>query len=291
MRNVHHILFPVDFSERCRTVRPFVRSVAQRFSAEVTLMHVLQIPAGLYIGLDAAYPIELDLDSMRSDAEEKLASFFEVPYHPLPKGIQIVTDIGEPSGKIVGYAAGNDVDLIMLPTHGYGRFRGLLLGSTAAKILHDTNCPVWTAVHSEDTDLTDLARCRSILCAIDLSEESRPLLQSSLEFAASLGATLRLVHAVPGAGSSMKIEPERDFQAFLLQTAREQAARLQSEVGINLEVCIAGGEVSKVVHAAAEHHKADLVIIGRGKLHAKFGRLRTHSYSIIRDSPCPVLSL
>jgi nucleotide-binding universal stress UspA family protein len=291
MRNVHHILFPVDFSERCRTVRPFVKSAAQRFGAKVTLMHVLQIPAGFYKGLDAPYPIALDLDSMRYDAEEKLASFFEVPYHPLPDGIQIVTDIGEPAGTIVAHAAANDVDLIMLPTHGYGRFRGLLLGSTAAKILHDANCPVWTAAHSEDPGLAEHARCQSILCAIDLSEESRALLRSSLEFAASLGATLRLVHAVPGAGPSMKMVPEHDFQAFLLQTAREQAARLQCEVGTNLEVCIAGGDVSKVVRAAAVHHGADLVIIGRGKLHQTLGRLRRHSYSIIRDSPCPVLSL
>jgi hypothetical protein len=45
------------------------------------------------------------------------------------------------------------------------------------------------------------------------------------------------------------------------------------------------------VRGAAEHHEADLVIIGRGKLLSTFGRLRTHAYAIIRDSPCPVLSL
>jgi len=70
MRNVKHILFPVDFSEKCRSVRPFVKSMAQRFGARVTLMHVLQIPTGFYTGLDAPYPIALDLDAMRQSIDQ-----------------------------------------------------------------------------------------------------------------------------------------------------------------------------------------------------------------------------
>jgi len=51
------------------------------------------------------------------------------------------------------------------------------------------------------------------------------------------------------------------------------------------------GKPSRVVAAAARHHNADLVIIGHGKLHRFAGQFLTHTYSIIRDSPCPVLSL
>jgi nucleotide-binding universal stress UspA family protein len=290
MLGTKHILFPIDFSERCRSVLPFVKSMAQRFGAKVTLMHVLQIPTGFYTGLDAAYPIALDLDSMRSDAEENLAAFFDVANPPLRGGIQITTDVGDPARLIVDYASANDVDMIMLPTHGYGGFRGLLLGSTAAKILHDAKCAVWTAAHSEDPHLLEHEQCRNILCAVELNGEGLPLLQRSLELAASFGATLRLVHAVPGAEPSPVIVPDHDYQHFLLQTARDSAARLQHKAGTNLELCIAAGAVSKVVRAAALQHHADLVIIGRGKLHETFGRLRTHAYSIIRDSPCPILS-
>ena len=291
MRDINQILFPVDFSERCKATRPFVKEFARRFQAKITLLHVLQTPSYLYMGLDAPYPITLDYDAMQSDAEDMLASSFEVPLHPSPVGISIVTDLGDPALRIVGYAKAHDIDLIMLPTHGYGGFRSLLLGSTAAKILHDAECPVWTSAHAESPGVLQHERLRSILCAVDLSEESRPLLKSSFDFATSLGATLRLVHAVPGAEPSEQMMPGFNFQHFLLQSARQQSATLQSEAGTNLEVCIAGGDVSKVVHAAAVHHEADLVIIGRGKMRETFGRLRTHSYSIIRDSPCPVLSL
>jgi nucleotide-binding universal stress UspA family protein len=85
--------------------------------------------------------------------------------------------------------------------------------------------------------------------------------------------------------------PDADFRHFLLQAAREELTKLQQEAGTNLEMCLEGGSASKVVQHAAERHQADLVVIGRGKLNSTLGRLRTHAYSIIRDSPCPVISL
>ena len=37
MQDFHHILFPVDFSERCHAVRPFVKQMVRQFSAKLTL--------------------------------------------------------------------------------------------------------------------------------------------------------------------------------------------------------------------------------------------------------------
>jgi nucleotide-binding universal stress UspA family protein len=41
----------------------------------------------------------------------------------------------------------------------------------------------------------------------------------------------------------------------------------------------------------AEARRADLVLIGRGALPHFAGRLRSHAYAIVRDMPCPVLSV
>jgi hypothetical protein len=286
-----HILFPVDFSDQCKAMKPFVKSMAARFGADVTLIHVLQIPMGFYTGFDVAYPMALDLEAMKADANEHLAAFFDVAYEPASGGVHFVTDVGDAARVIVDYAEDHEIDLIMAPTHGRGGFRGLLLGSTTAKILHDAKCPVMTTAHVDDPHLAEHAQCKTILCASDFSEESASLLQRAAEFAATLGAGLEVVHAVAGAQTQVNVVPDYDFQHFLLQAAREQAARLQDEAGTNLPICVEGGEVSKVVRAAAIERQADLVIIGHGKLHQPFGRLRTHSYSIVRDSPCPVLSL
>jgi nucleotide-binding universal stress UspA family protein len=46
-----------------------------------------------------------------------------------------------------------------------------------------------------------------------------------------------------------------------------------------------------VASRAAQAHNADLLVIGRGSAAGLFGRLRTNAYAIIRQSPCPVVSV
>jgi nucleotide-binding universal stress UspA family protein len=46
-----------------------------------------------------------------------------------------------------------------------------------------------------------------------------------------------------------------------------------------------------VVCTAAERLGADVLVVGRGSAAGMFGRLRTNAYSIIRQSPCPVVSV
>ena len=57
------------------------------------------------------------------------------------------------------------------------------------------------------------------------------------------------------------------------------------------EIDVEGGRVSKVVRSAAEDRKSDLLVIGRAPTSGLPGRLRTNSYAIIREAPCPVISV
>lgn len=283
----HHILFPVDFSDRCRAVRPFVTSIAEQFHARLTLIHVVQIPTAWYGGMDGGYPILFDEAAMKNAAMNELNTFLEAP----DRGEGKIVKLGDPAPEIVHFAEQNQVDLIMIPTHGYGKFRNLLLGSVTAKVLHDAKCPVWTATHTEDPTLPKHLGCKNIMGAIDLTPDSAALIRRFVNLANEFKATLRLVHAVPGAAPDNQYGLDQGLPRFLLQCAREQIARLQKDAGTDLEVCLEGGPVSKIVRAAALHHEGDLVLIGRGTLHEKFGQLRTDAYAIIRDAPCPVLSV
>jgi nucleotide-binding universal stress UspA family protein len=66
---------------------------------------------------------------------------------------------------------------------------------------------------------------------------------------------------------------------------------LQAEAGTKFEVCFLGGRVARAVSQAAIGHNADLIVIGRGVIQKKLGRLRSDAYSIIREAPCPVISI
>ena len=183
------------------------------------------------------------------------------------------------------------VDLIMMPTHGYGAFRRFILGSVTAKVFHDAHCPVWTSAHVEEMPARPPGH-RTVLCAVDLTPKSVPLAQWATGLAREHGATLKLVHAVaaPEQRPGVDIEGGR-FREFLFDVAREELAKLQQTAGTNLAMVLEAGEVAHIVRRAAEKDHADLVVIGRGVVQEPFGRMRTNVYSIIREAPCPVISV
>jgi nucleotide-binding universal stress UspA family protein len=289
MTSFRHILFPVDFSKRCLAATPYVMSVARQFKARLTLLHVIQNPIEWYGGVDGLYPIPADIQLMIQAAKKRLDAFLEAP-EPSAE-VDTLVEEGDPADCITFRAEQQGVDLIMMPTHGNGLFRNLLIGSVTAKVLHDAKCAVWTAAHTPDPQQSDPAEVQSILCAVDLKPESVNVIRFAHEMADVYHAKLRLVNAVPVAESRPEKYLETDFREFLLRAAREEIARLQKEAGTQFDVCMEGGSVSSVIKGAAYHHDADLLIIGRGGHHNPFGRLRSNSYAIIRDSPCPVLSV
>jgi nucleotide-binding universal stress UspA family protein len=200
-----------------------------------------------------------------------------------------VTDSGDPALKITQFAHSNAVDLIMMPTHGCGLFRNLLIGSVTAKVLHDAKCPVWTATHAEEQRSKDLPR--TILCAVDGTPKSAALMRWAAQFSQGMGAAVRLLHVVPPITDWLALPGERELQEQLREEARARIDCLKQSAGVDLPVRVAVGPIADTVTEEARQEGADLVVIGRGSLQASMGRLRTHAYGIIQKSPCPVLSV
>jgi nucleotide-binding universal stress UspA family protein len=288
MTGLKHILFPIDFSDRCCAAVPFVEAMASRYNAKVTLISVAE--PMFYAGLgDPGGPIVINTDMLLADLEERLAHALTRELAHLH--VERVAEIGDPAQVITRFAHAYGVDLIMMPTHGYGPFRSLLLGSVTAKVLHDAQCPIWTAAHVEDRPCQDHLACRSILCAVDGTPKSVSLMQWAAGLAHDLGATLRLLHVVTGAERSThhSFDPGHDQDAH--DRARDAIHELQETAKVNAPLCLVAGTVAQGVHEETMRHGADLVVIGRGVLNGTLGRLRTHAYGIIRQSPSPVLSV
>lgn len=70
-----------------------------------------------------------------------------------------------------------------------------------------------------------------------------------------------------------------------------QAGLDQLVTGNGWPVCVETGPVGSVVRHVAQMEKADLVIINRGHMQMPFGKLETHVFEILVESPCPVLTL
>jgi len=288
MRAFQKILFPVDMSDGCTCTARFVEAMARKYHAAVTMLHVLEMPSGLVPDwYGGAVPV-IDTTAIWQAETEAAQSYLTDKFQGL--NVRRVVVQGDAAQMIDEYARDNGTDLIMMATHGYGLFRTLLLGSVTAKVLHDTPCPVWTGVHLQDSPAVS-PEFGTVMCAVDRTEDSLVPMRFACRLAQDSHAKLFLVHAIPGAEVAPEKYFDSDLRQYLEQDARKTIAQLQESAGVAAPLCLGSGEVSHVVRDAALGHSADLLLIGRGRATRTLGRLRSNVYSIIRDAPCPVISV
>lgn len=291
--NFKKILFPVDFSSTCQSMNAEVEWLANTFHAEVTLLHVFQIPLTWYSSAIGEPPLVEEpplvnkafFDDQMATLRKELNGYAVA----IPENrIQRIVVEGDPAYEIKKYVDGHNIDLIVMGTHGYGPWRRLLLGSVAMKVLHDVDCPVWTHVSTQP--IAPTTAIKNIICAVEFDNESEELLRFTKEIAEFWDAKVRLVHCVPRDTAAPFRYFDQDLQHMLVKIASEDLNRLQARAGTEFQADVLELSVSESIAAAVEDHKSDLVITGRGKLRGILGGFRTHSADIIREVGCPVLS-
>ena len=167
--------------------------MARRFHAEIILLHVVtpfSYPAGWF---ESGHEITArDLHAHVVQRAQK-----DLEQAPLPEfdGIAVTRLLlrGDPAREIAEMARTRNVDLIVMATHDVGPFYPLLLGSVTAKVLHETQCPVWTGAHLEQAPEAEFS-IRRVLCSVELNGHSRHTVSLAAEMAAAVDATLTLVH-------------------------------------------------------------------------------------------------
>lgn len=283
-----NILFPVDFSSSCGQMAPMVASVAQRNQAAVTLLHVLELPPGAY--REARGYLSLgDITSLRCRAEQELRGSYSAIFNGINTSFCVRE--GDPCDIIGQHTRENQIDVVCMPTRGCGPFRSLLLGSVTAKVLNDLDIPVLTAAHNENLTSRTTGTVKSILCCVDLSEDSTRIIGWAVRVARHFQADLRLLHALPAVEEPTKNRGVREVNRYHKVRARQRYAQLRHEVDFDGDLHLGGGCVAHAARQTAIKQSSDLIVIGRGVMREQLGRMRTNTYAIVRESPCPVLSV
>lgn len=285
MTIIQNILFPVDFSPSCVAMMLLVKKAAARFGAKVTLLHVVEIVSSGFELL--ARPVREVVEEREYLVRERLNSFLapDFPVDECPR----VLRLGDPAVRIAEVAREAHFDIIAMPTHA-GTFRRMLLGSTTAKVLNDADCPVLTTEHAETITPRPLEH-REWVCATGLHQDSERVLRYAGVLAESVHANLQVIHAIPAAeqGIDFQFDLEERAQSAERQAAHSRVEELLRNVGVAAPVHIAVGPVKDALIEMARRLQADVILIGRS---AQAGvRLRDLTYAIVRDAPCPVLSV
>jgi nucleotide-binding universal stress UspA family protein len=148
---VQKLLVPIDFSEISQQVLELAASVAQAFSAELTLLHVAA-PDPAFVGYGAGPETvrEARASELRSEHRELQAAAEALRRRGVSTRALLVQ--GATVETILKEARKLGADGIVLGSHGRGALSRALLGSVSEGVLRASRCPVLVVPAARDED-------------------------------------------------------------------------------------------------------------------------------------------
>ena len=149
MIELKRILLPTDFSDYSANATAYATSFADKFGTELHLLHVLQDLVAMVPEPGLAFPPPGDyMQELQQSAEQALAQLPDPAPSDASKIVR-VTCQGPPFVEIIRYAKENEIDLIIMGTHGRSGLAHVLLGSVAERVVRKAPCPVLTVRPSD----------------------------------------------------------------------------------------------------------------------------------------------
>lgn len=295
MFTAKRILFPTDYSACAEEAYNLATFLSKALGAELHILHVradgaTSAPSDLAVlSLSEAEVVE-QLHMTRNRQAERFRR---------TEGVAVVireVDDASPGLAIVGYCKEQDVDLVVMGTHGRCGFERFILGSVAEEVVRLAPCPVLTVHPGHGPAVGD--RIRRILVPVDLSETSTILLEYACEVAAFWEAELDVVHVVEraGMGYGAGMEPfvitkevALPIQLDALRLEALASSVLDERVKYTLSTRI-GNPGNEIVEAVAESHSELIVMATHGWTGMRRMVLGSVTEKVVRHAGVPVLT-
>jgi nucleotide-binding universal stress UspA family protein len=141
--NIKKILVPIDFSEFSKNSLRYATALALTFKAKLVLIYVVEpviYPPDFSMGQIAIPTVDMEMDRRALEELNALAK------SEIPSEVEVNTVVktGKPFYEIIETASLEDIDLIIIATHGHTGVEHILFGSTAEKVVRKAPCPVLT---------------------------------------------------------------------------------------------------------------------------------------------------
>ena len=151
---IKNILYATDLSENARFALKYASTIASRFGAAITILHVLEelSPSGL--GLVSEIVGKKRWAELKKRNEEKIITSIRTRIEDVCNEIsqsipecpfivqEIIVKTGHPVDQIIHYAEKEDCDMVVIGSHGQGIFSEAVLGSTSRRVLRQCTKPV-----------------------------------------------------------------------------------------------------------------------------------------------------
>ena len=222
---IRHVLVPLDGSPLAECALPWTVAVAQALAARVTLLRVLETPA---VSIATSHHHDaVDWQMRRAEAQSQLARVDrDLKARELTSAIELLE--GRPAEQIINFARAQQVDLVVLSSHGEGGLTGWTLSSTALMVAARIHCSVLIvpARAAEGWRIGDV-RVRRLLVPLDCSPRAECVLPLATAFARAHEAEMILAHVVPEPEMPRRLPPSADDRAVVSQLTERN--RLEAE--------------------------------------------------------------
>jgi nucleotide-binding universal stress UspA family protein len=287
---IRNVLVPVDFSPTAQYAVDFAVSLARRFRARLTLLHVVEDASALSYSFPGKGGEAVKERS--ADAFERLSAMLS-PEDQDDLDLQILIRSGNIEAELLAAIRANLESIVVMGIHHHGLVRRVLIGSVTQDMLRKLPVPVLTV--SCDTKQRTLSR---VLFATDLTESSQDGFEFALDLVRMLGAHLMVVHAIEpvplSLGGGMPMLDTLAERQLLHKVARRKLEELEKE-GAREQVMmtsqISEGVAAEEILEAAEDWDSDLIILtiqDKGLIERSL--LGSTAERVVRDSRVPVLS-
>jgi nucleotide-binding universal stress UspA family protein len=142
MLPIKKICCPTDFSEPSQEALKVACEMATHFAAELILVHVVTPIPVIPIHDD---PTSFNLPLYEKEMEQSaVKALKKIQQEKVSESIQSRTMViqGDPATQIVNLADTENMDMIIIATHGFTGWRKFMFGSVTEKVIRYANCPV-----------------------------------------------------------------------------------------------------------------------------------------------------
>ncbi|MGA0255701.1 MAG: universal stress protein [Rhodothermales bacterium] len=286
------ILVPTDFSDSALLALEHGIFLTKKFDGELVLLHVAELPT---ITIHD-FPSDL-FELAREGGMDRMGELLEKQEVALPpvKRVVLAGTPSEPAADvIVEYAKTNEVDFIVMGTHGRRGMRRLLLGSVTEEVVRRSPCPVLTTRTHKDA--WSLPRADRILVPVDFGSSTRQIIGVASRMAEHYGAAITLAHVVnleyyPYYGFGSDAYPE--IKKSMIEASEEKLIELATELqgaGLDVSWKTIKGHPAAALRQLAEEADIDLIVIGsHGRSGFDRAMVGSVSEKVLRSAHCPVM--
>lgn len=299
MISIKKVLFPTDLSECSNKAYIHAQSFAKKYDAELIILHVLVIfEEDQSRSSKRLAQLEDFYKESESNADQAMKTIVPDEIKKKLKVSRLLTRGLNAAESILDTAKEQDVDIIIMGTHGMSGLKRFFLGGDTEKVLRFAPCPIMTIRESSD-GFKKVEKYNRILLPVDFSLYSEHALRYAFSIAREHEASLDVIHIVEqhvhpafytsGKISVFDIVPDLASRS---NQALEDFVTEHSKYSLPVNYHVLEGAPHDEIIKFAKEHNTDLIVMGTKGL-SGFEHLLVGSTTekVVRKAECPVLSI